>query len=251
MEMQTIRMPHPATLEGAIVHKVVVVRAPDRDQLRGQITGKKTIRTICFPSKKTQRARFGEGAAEIERIEDEEVGCEFVDGIAQPCRVEALMETKTGTAWFVHIPDFATLMSSGERILLDAKRNWSDFRSDLGRRQSVLGRLAADALGYRYERIILGSAGSEVRRRNVNEIQACRFVNVPDHLVARASIAMSKGSISLGNLAALLHPINGRSMAFALMVRRIVEIDLESPLGPRSECRSVPPLPLAMPSLRR
>lgn len=85
----------------------------------------------------------------------------------------------------------------------------------------------------------------------MNEVQASRFVNVPDHLVARATVAVSKGPVSLGNLASLLHPVNGRSMAFALMVRRIVEIDLEVPLGPRSECRQVPRLPLAMPSIRR
>ncbi|RJX68510.1 hypothetical protein D6858_05670 [Tsuneonella suprasediminis] len=239
------------TLGGTVVHKVVIVRAPDRDQLRGQITGKKSVRTICYPSKKMRRARFGEAAAEIERIEDEEVRTTVVDGVAQPLRVEALLETPTGMRWFVHIPDFATLLSNGDRVLLDAKRNWSDFRKDVGRRQTLLGQLAADALGYRYEQIVLGSAGNEIRRRNINEIQAYRFVHVPGHLVVRATSAVGRGPISLANLSELLHPVNGRSMAYALMVRRVVEIDLESPLGPRSECRSVPPLPLAMPSIRR
>lgn len=237
--------------DDVVVHKIVIVRAPDRDQLRGQITGKKTVRTMCYPSKKTRRARFAEGAAEIERIESEEVICQVVDGIAQPIRIEALMEIEGETRWFTHIPDFATLLSDGERVLVDAKREWSDFRKDLGRRQSILGQLAADILGYRYEHVILGSSGSAVKRRNINEVQASRFVHVPDHLEARAAATLARGPISLGNMASLLHPVNGRSMTFALMVRRIVEIDLEAPLGPRSECRSVPPLPRAMPSLRR
>lgn len=55
-----------------------------------------------------RRARFGEAAAEIERIEDEEVRTTVVDGVAQPLRVEALLETPTGMRWFVHIPDFAS-----------------------------------------------------------------------------------------------------------------------------------------------
>jgi hypothetical protein len=40
-------------------------------------------------------------------------------------------------------------------------------------------------------------------------------------------------------------------MAYALMVRRVVEIDLEGKLDDRTECRAVTPLPLAMPSIRR
>lgn len=236
---------------GPTVEKVVIVRPPDRDQLRGNVTGRKTIRTLSYPSKKTQRARFAEGAAEFERIEDEEVNVHVVDGIAQPMRIEALLHTSAGPAWFTHIPDFATLHANGDRVLLDAKRNWSDFRKPLGRKQTFLGQLAADTMGYRYEHIVLGSAGSNVRRRNVNEIQASRFVRVPNHLVARATLALRDGAMSLGNLSDILHPENGRSMVFALMVRRVVEIDLERTLGPRSECRGVPPLPVAMPSIRR
>ncbi|WP_174290968.1 hypothetical protein [Sphingomonas bacterium] len=69
--------------------------------------------------------------------------------------------------------------------------------------------------------------------------------------MARTAATLAKGPIALGNLAAILHPVNGRSMAYALMVRRVVEIDLDARLGDRSECRAVPPLPLAMPSIRR
>ncbi|HEX8124234.1 MAG TPA: hypothetical protein VF548_01490 [Allosphingosinicella sp.] len=231
------------------VLKVIIVRAPDRGQLRGQITGAKTVRTVAYPSKKNREARYGEGAAEIERIKAEEVDIHIVKAIAQPCRIHALIDGWEN--WATHIPDFSNLRDSGERVLIDAKRNWSDFRKPNGQRQSFLGQLAAEALGYRYERIVLGTMGSQVRRDNVDEIQASRFVHVPDHLVARAAAAVAKGPISLGNLADLLHPVNGRSMVYALMVRRIVEIDLEARLTLGSECIAVKPLPLAMPSLRR
>lgn len=238
-------------LDGPRVEKVIIVRAPDRGQLRGQITGAKSIRTLSYMSRKTRCARFGEAAAELERIEEEEVVVKFVDGVAQPLRIEALVHLPEGPRWVTHLPDFLSLLDNGDRVLSDAKCNWSDFRKPLGRKQTFLGQLAADELGYRYERIVLGSSGHDVRRRNINEVQASRFVNVSDHLVARASHALARGSMSLGDLAGILHPVNGRSMAFALMVRRVIEIDLESPLGPRSECRAVPPLPLAMPSIRR
>ncbi|WP_294353681.1 hypothetical protein [uncultured Sphingomonas sp.] len=235
---------------GLAVERIVIVRAPDRDQLRGQITGTKTVRTLSYPSRKTQRARFAEGAAEFERIEAEEVEVAVVDGVAQPMRIEALVHTPAGPNWLSHIPDFATLYANGERALVDAKRVWSDFRKPLGYKQTFLGQLAADMMGYRYERIILGSAGSDVRRRNINEVQAARFVHVPDHLAARAALILKAGGISLGHLSDLLHPANGRAMVFALMVRRLVEIDLDRPLGVNSECRAVPALPSAMPSIR-
>ena len=238
---------HYDRLDGPRVHKVVIVRSTDRDQLRGQITGKKTIRTGGYPSKKTRRARYGEAAAELARIPQEEVDVDTVDAIAQPCRGEVLLDD----GWHVHIPDFANLRSDGSRVLIDAKRDWAGFRTEDGRRQTFLGRIIADAMGYEYERYVLAHAGSARRRENVDEVQASRFIPVPDHLVARAAATLAQGPIALGNLAAILHPVNGRSMAYALMVRRVVEIDLEGTLGDRSECRAVPPLPLAMPSIRR
>ncbi|MGJ3629283.1 hypothetical protein AB5I41_24925 [Sphingomonas sp. MMS24-JH45] len=68
------------------MHKVVIVRSTDRDQLRGQITGKKTIRTSAYPSKKMKRARFMEAAAEILRVPQEEVEVDKVENGAAPPR---------------------------------------------------------------------------------------------------------------------------------------------------------------------
>lgn len=234
-------------LDAPRVHKVVIVQSTDRDQLRGQITGKKTVRTGAYPSRKTRRARYGEAAAELARIPQEEVDVEVVDAIAQPCRGEVLLDD----GWHIHIPDFANLRSDGRRVLIDAKRDWAGFRTEDGRRQTFLGQVIADAMGYEYERYVLAHAGSARRRANVDEVQASRFIHVPDQLVARAAATLAHGPIALGNLAAILHPVNGRSMAYALMVRRVVEIDLDGVLSDRSECRAVPPLPLAMPSIRR
>lgn len=231
------------------VLKLIIVRAPDRGQLRGQITGTKTIRTVAYQSKKNRSARYGEGATEIARIKEEEVNTSIVQAIAQPMRIHALVEGSD--RWWIHIPDFSNLLATGERVLIDAKREWSDFRKPDGVRQTFLGQLAADALGYRYEKIVLASMGDAVRRANVDEVQAYRFVPVPDHLIARAAAALATGSMSLGALSALLHPVNGRSMACALMVRRVIDIDLDAPLSPKSECVAVQPLPLGMPSLRQ
>ncbi|VXC84621.1 hypothetical protein [Sphingomonas sp. AX6] len=237
------RLRHP----GLPIHKVVIVRSTDRDQLRDQITGRKAIRTGAYPSRKMQRGRFGEAAAELARIIQEEVDVGVVDAIAQPCRGEVLLDD----GWHVHLPDFANLRSDGRRVLIDAKRDWSDFRTANGRRQTFLGQIIAEAMGYDYEHYVLAHAGTARRRENVDTVQAARFVSVPDHLVALAAATVGKGPIALRNLAAILHPVYGRSMAYALMVRRVVEIDLDGKLGDHSECRAVPPLPVAMPSIRQ
>lgn len=228
------------------VRRVRIVRAPDGLQIRTQLTGRKQIRTVAYMSNRFRHARFGEAATEILRIGQEEVEVQFVDAVAQPFRIEV----QIGTSWFAHIPDFANLRSSGERVLLDVKREWSDFGKAEGRRQTFLGQLGADILGWRYERKVLANAGSEVRRDNIEEIQSCRFVHVPAHLEIVASNHVARGGCTLGSLAAKLHPSNGRKLAYALMVRRIVDIDLESRLGDRSDCRAVPPLPSGMPSIR-
>ncbi len=166
---------NPDRLDGPRVHKVVIVRSTDRDQLRGQITGRKTVRTGGYPSRKTRRARFGEAGAELARIPQEEVEVEIVDAIAQPCRGEVLLED----GWHVHIPDFANLRSDGTRVLIDAKRDWAGFRTEDGRRQTFLGQVIADAMGYGYERYVLAHAGSARRRENVDEVQASASFTFP------------------------------------------------------------------------
>ncbi|MDF2605129.1 MAG: hypothetical protein K0R56_2491 [Sphingomonas sp.] len=229
------------------IRNVRIVRSTDRDQLRTQITGTKTIRTQTYPSKRFRRARYVEAATEIGRVPQQEVEVRFVDAIPQYCRIEA----DIGEEHLEHVVDFAELYADGRCALIDAKREWSDFRKPAGVKQTMLGEIGALACGFGYERIVLKSLGSDQRRDNIDEIQASRFVKVPKHLVARAAQALSQGPMSLGHLGDILHPVTGRRMAYALMVRRVVEIDLDAKLTDSSECRAVPPLPAGMPSLRQ
>jgi hypothetical protein len=229
------------------IHNVTIVRSTDRDQLRTQITGTKTIRTVTYPSKRFRRARYVEAATEIGRVPQQEVEVRFVDAIPQYCRIEA----DIGDEHCAHIIDFAELYADGRCALIDAKREWSDFRKPAGVKQTLLGEIGALACGFSYEKIVLKSLGSDQRRANIDDIQASRFVPVPDHLVARTAMAVAQGPISLGHLGDILDPEFGRKMVYALMVRRIVDIDLDGKLTDRSECRAVLPLPADMPSLRQ
>lgn len=227
------------------VGKVRIVLPTDGRQIRTQITGKKSIPTKSYMSKRYACQRYLEGATEIAKPEFEEVETHYVNAIAQSCRIEATISGKLHS----HIPDFANLYADGRRTLSDAKREWYAFRTPQGMKQTLLGEIGAAILGYDYERFTLASLGSEVRRKNINLVQAHRFTKVPEPLKIRTVIALSQGSMSLGHLSEVLHPTNGRAMVFALMVQRIVEIDLETRISDRSECRSVPPLTENMPGL--
>lgn len=235
------RYDHPA------IHNVMIVRSTDGDQLRTPVTGTKVVRTMAYPSARFRRARYVEAATEMGRVLQQEVEVRFVDAIPQYCLIEATF----GEGRVKHIVDAAELYQDGHRALIDAKRNWSDFRKPQGRKQTLLGEIGALILGFGYERIVLKSLGSDQRRDNTNQIQAARFVDVPAHLIARATAAVSHGPISLGHLSDILHPVIGRSMAYSLMVKRVIEIDLDSRLTDRSECRAVPVLPSNLPSLRQ
>jgi len=248
--LQAFHAGQPASpFAGQPVHRVRIVRAPDGGQLRGCLTGRKSIKTVGYPSAKMRCVRYGEGETEDARLGAEEVDTKVVHGISQFCRVEALI----GDSWRCALPDGAALYSDGRRAVIDCKRDWGGFKSFKNAAQAFLVELAAETLGWDYERYVLHNAGDAIRRENVDEVQASRFVPVPDRLVAIAAGALAVGPMTLGDLSLMLHrdPANGRSMAYALMVKRVVAIDLTRRLSSKSECRAVPPLPGWMPSLRR
>lgn len=227
------------------ISNIKIVRSSDGFQIRQPFTGTKTTRTLAYPSLKNRCTQYVEANTEIERVLLQEVDTSIVRAMPQPCRIEATLADQPAA----HILDFAEQSPSGQTAFIDAKRDWAGYRTRRGRLQTLLGEVAALACGCRYQRIVLDRVGSRQRRDNIEIIQGYRFVPVPPHLVARAAAAVSRGPISLGRLAEILHPVIGRSMAYALMVRRIVDIDLESRLCDRSECRAVAPLAAKLPSM--
>lgn len=232
--------------EGRHVERIRIVRAPDRLQLRTVITGSKVISTTSYISSKFRHVRSGEGMTEAFRHLEEEVRVDVIDAVSQFCRVEVEMDDGVHRT----VPDGAALYANGRRAFIDIKRDWSGYRTSAGIRQSALVRLAAASMGWDYERYVLASAGPDDRREAIDEIQDARFVKVPPISAAHALSALGGGSMSLGRLSGLLHPAYGRRMACAMMVGRLVEIDISRRLDARSECRAVPPLPSGMPGIR-
>ncbi len=240
---------HGSPIDASKVSRLVIVRASDGGQLRTVLTGTKVVRTIAYPSRRYRCVRYGEAETECSMIEQQEVCPVTVAAISQPMRIEALVDG----VWLRTIVDASVLRVDGERALVECKRDWSGFRTRDGAIQTFLGGLAAGALGWRYERRVLAHSGSPRRRANVGEVASCRFVHVSDSLVSRVTRLLAGGPVALRTLGAVLHndPANGRARAFALMARRIVDIDLDGPLDGRAECRAAPVAIGRLPSLRR
>lgn len=234
-------------IDAARIERVRIVRAKDGGQLRTVITGSKPVRTIAYPSRRYQCIRYGEATTECLRLPAEELCPLTVEALAQPMRIEALVDGR----WLSTVIDAAAVYANGDAALIECKRDWSLFKSRGGVTQTVLAKLGAKCLGMRYDRYVLAHAGSDTRCANVDEIQACRFVDVPDTLIAATSALLAGGSASLLTVAGVLSDDYhvGRARAFALMARRVIEIDLETALGPSSECRATPATSSFMPTL--
>ncbi len=238
---------HGSPVDAARIERVRIVRATDGGQIRTVITGSKTVRTIAYPSYRYGCIRYGEATTECTRLPAEELCPVTVEAIAQPMRIEALVQGR----WLRTIVDAAAVRANGDAVLIECKRDWAAFRTRTGATQSVLAKLGASCLGMRYERYVLANAGSDVRVANVELVEASRFVTVPPSLSAGVSALLARGPASLLTVSKVLADDYhlGRARAFALMARRVLEIDLEQQIVPGSECRATPDVSAFMPTL--
>lgn len=218
-------------------------------QLRTVITGGKTHPTFVYPSKRYRRAQRGEGATEFLHHQLHEVKAGSLDFLPQPCRIEATISGREVRA----IPDFASVAIGERPVLTEAKRDWSEFDKPRAMVQQALTRMAAEALDWDYDQVTLASAGTDDFVANVEEVQAHRFAHVPIRQETAALRALSAGSeLTMDAMIDAIDetPGRGRGLICALMVRRILEIDLSTPISDRSIVRAAPKRPFAWPSIR-
>lgn len=150
------------------------------------------------------------------------------------------------------IIDRARLWRDGTRQICECKPDWAAFYRPRAVVQRLLGEAAAAALGWDYLPVVPQTLGSRVFRNNVDRIYGARSVHVPDHVAVHASQLLAHGPMKLGDFTGRIqsHEGNAFSMTCAMMVRRIVEIDLDVPLGHSSLVRAMPPRPAGLPSIR-
>lgn len=230
-----------------------IVKAPDGLPVRTMGTAK-TVGSGFYPSVRSDASHPWEGATELLLAEHDEVVTSYVRSIAQPFRVEAA----TSAGIERHVVDWARQRYDGRWEILNVKRDWAGFRRPVAQRQSEMARMAADALGAEYREVVHAtfapttSASDRTLRRNIHDIQSRRFTSVSTRNIALATELLSRQpTLELRRLVEALatNAAHGRALACALMVRRIVAIELAWPLGPASMVTLVPPVRANLPGL--
>lgn len=202
--------------------------------IRTIVTGRRHIVTGSYASRKACRAMPFEGMNERLFFMHSEVDTSVVDYRAQPFRFEFTIDGARRT----YIVDCVRLLSDGRIEVVEVKNDRRALRDD--HYLEKLNRVAetCTALGWDF-RVVLreGLENPRVRLENIELIQSRRHTRFTsaDVYVALESIEQAGGRISMGKLAEGLGDAHrGRAVLQAMMVHRLVEIDLSKPLGPES-----------------
>ncbi len=211
-----------------------IVFTPDGRPIRTIITGRRHIVTGSYASRKAGRAMPFESMIERQFFMHSEVDTGVADYRAQPFRFEFVIDGAKRT----YIVDCVRLLSDGQIEVVEVKNDRRAFRDEAYAQKLERVAEICSALDWRF-RIVLREELERPRAKyeNVAEIQSRRHTRFTDGdiYVALDLIERRGGQAPLGDLAtALGDRIRGIAAIQAMMVHRLVEIDLGPPLSSRS-----------------
>lgn len=217
-----------------------IVVTPDERPIRTIITGRKRIVTGSYASRKARRALPHESMVELAFFHFSEVDTAVVDYRAQPFRFEFTMDGALRS----YIADCARLLADGSVEVVELKSDIRALRdADYSKKLNAV-RQMCERLGWRF-RIVFGSQLAEpaIRRRNVRLVQSqrtARYDTAHCHL-ALDLLERRSGEVSLAELTCALGERRlGEAIAMAMMVGRLVDIDLNAPICGSSLVRALP-----------
>jgi hypothetical protein len=208
-----------------------IVTTPDDRPIRTILTGRRRIVTGSYPSRKAGRAFPHEGMNEQAFFMHSEVDTEVIDYRAQPFRFEFVMDGVKR----IYIADCVRLLEGNRIEVVEVKNDRRalkdpDYAMKLGCVREICARLG---WGFRvvFREQIFKPA---IVHANVVEVQSRRMVPFdPSHgYLALNLIERLGGEAPLGKLAETLSERRkGAAIAQAMMVARLIDIDLSRPLG--------------------
>lgn len=208
-----------------------IVVTPDDRPIRTIITGRRRITTGIYPSTKCGRPLPFEGMNEQAFLMHSEVDTTVLDYRAQPFRFEFVVDG----AKRIYIADCARLLEGGKIEVVEVKNDRRALRDpDYAMKLSCVREICA-RLGWTF-RIVLKEQLFEppIVYRNVVEVQSRRqasFDKSHSYLVLDLLDRMG-GQAPLGKVAeAVGERRNGMAIAKAMMVARLIKIELSRPLG--------------------
>ncbi|MFC3068922.1 TnsA endonuclease N-terminal domain-containing protein [Phenylobacterium soli] len=207
---------------------------PDGRPIRSAITGRRVIVTGSYASRKARRTQPHESMNELALFHESEVDVDVLDYRAQPFRFEFLLDGRR-TAY---IADCFRILSNAPPEVVEVKSDYRHLRDPAYAEKLRLVGEMCRRLGWRFRTVTKEQLlEPKVRRANIQLIQSRRLVHfdTTDVYAATNVLESAGGPTPLGAVcSALGDPRLGMSRAMAMMVARILRIDLSKPLSPAS-----------------
>lgn len=227
-----------ASLWQNLLAAATLVVTPNGGPIRTIITGRRRITTGSYASVKAGRPLPFESMNERAFLMHSEVDTSVVDYRAQPFRLELIIDG----AKRAYIPDGLRLLDTGELEVLEIKQDRRSLSDpDYALKLECISRIC-EQVGWRF-RIIYADALFQPKHRHTNivDVQSWRLTDYGCSDVFRVVARLDAVKVdALGALSELLggRPA-GEAKLKAMMVNRVVRIDLAEPLNPASPVQLV------------
>ncbi len=216
-----------------------VVMTPDGSPIRSVLTGRRVMVTGFYISRKAGRALPYEGMNELALLKRSEVDTNVVDYRSQPFRFEFVING----AKRIYIADCVRLLDDGTVEVVEVKGRLQQLSSPEYAEKLAAVRDVCESLGWRFR--VLGRQQlfePHIVYANIDLIQSRRMVQFDQVHAYQAMelLEQAAGETTLGDLSDVLggEP-RGLAIAQAMMVRRLITIDLNGLLTAESRVAAV------------
>ena len=214
----------------ALSESATLVMTPDGSPIRTIVTGLRPITTGIYASRKAGRPLPYESMVERAFFMHSEVDTTIVDYRAQPFRFEFNIDGRKRT----YIVDCLRLRADQTIEIVEIKSDRRALRDPDYAMKLEAVRVTCERVGWAF-RVVFASTLTEPKRfyKNVVEVQSWRFTafGQADEYIVTQALRRQPG-MTLGDLGdALGARLPGIAKLKAMMVKRIVKIDLSHPLN--------------------
>lgn len=208
-----------------------IVITPDGRPIRSAITGRRVIVTGSYASRKTRCTHPHESMNERAFLQESEVDVDVVDYRAQPFRFEFSL----GGERRIYIADICRVLASGDVEVVEVKSDHRHLRDlDYAAKLDAVAEMCR-AVGWSFRTVTKSRLfNPPARRANIELIQSNKYVpfNSRDVYAAIEVITEGGGEAAFGRICdAIGGPQIGAARAMAMMVGRVLRIDLRSPIA--------------------